>query len=149
MILVIGCGNLLMGDDGFGIHVLEELEKSDLPENIKLIDIGTSSLDILHQLEGIDKVIIIDAVKSGNEPGVVYRLTEKDLLYPDLNFLSLHELKLEHTLSIGKKILGKKFPKEIIIFGVEVERIEGRIELSPKLKKVLPKVVNLVFKEIK
>lgn len=149
MILVIGCGNLLMGDDGFGIHVLEELEKADLPENIKLIDIGTSSLDILHQLEGIDKVIIIDAVKSGNEPGVVYRLTEKDLLYPDLNFLSLHELKLEHTLSIGKKILGKKFPKEIIIFGVEVERIEGRIELSPKLKKVLPKVVNLVFKEIK
>lgn len=137
-----------MGDDGFGIHVLEELEKSDLPENIKLIDIGTSSLDILHQFWGVDKVIIIDAVKSGNEPGVIYRLTEKDLLYPDLNFLSLHELKLEHTLSIGKKILGKKFPKEIIIFGVEVERIEGRIELSPKLKKVLPKVVNLVLKEL-
>ena len=146
--LIIGCGNLLRGDDGLGIHLIKELGKLHLPENVKLIDAGTISIDMLFQMEAVDKVIIVDAVEGGLEPGNIYRLTKEDLASPSANPISLHELKLEHTLKIGEKILGDKFPSEIIIFGVEVGEVKESIALSPKVEKSLPRLIDLLLREL-
>lgn len=146
--LIIGCGNLIRGDDGVGIHLIKELEKLHLPENVKIIDAGTISIDMLFQMEAVDKVIIVDAVEGGIEPGTIYRLTKEDLAPPSATPFSLHELKLEHTLKIGEKILGDKFPSEVIIFGVEVGEIKEGIALSPKIEKSLPRLVDLILQEL-
>ncbi len=146
--LIIGCGNFLRGDDGFGIHLIKELGKLHLPSNVKIIDAGTISIDMLFQMEAVDKVIIVDAVEGGLEPGTIYRLTKEDLASPKANPFSLHELKLEHTLKIGEKILGDKFPAEVIIFGVEAGEVKEGIALSPKVEKSLPRLVDLILQEL-
>lgn len=148
MTLIMGCGNLLRGDDGVGIHVIRELEKLGLSGDVKIVDAGTKGLDMLFQMEGVDKAIIVDAVEGGLEPGTIYRLTKEDLTSPSANPISLHELKLEHTLRIGERILGDKLPPKIIIFGVEVGEVKEGIALSPKVEKSLPRLVDLILQEL-
>ena len=148
-IKIIGCGNLLRGDDGIGIWVLRELEKCPLPRGVELVDMGTRGMDILFQLEDIEKVIIIDAVMSGGEPGTVYRIKREDLGDSKLNFLSLHDLNWQHGLALGEKTLGKNFPKEVLVVGVEIKNVKMRIGLTRPLKDSLPSVVNLIQKELR
>jgi len=148
-IQVLCCGNLFVGDDGFGLYVLKELEKKDLPGNVELIEGGTGGLNILNLVEDADRVIIIDAVKSGGKIGDVYRFTEKDLPPADMSLLSLHDLGLADVLKTGRIIQPDRMPKEVIIIGCEVQRAdEIRLELSPEVAKAVPVVVDMVLKEI-
>ncbi|HVP37397.1 MAG TPA: hydrogenase maturation protease, partial [Terriglobales bacterium] len=79
-ILVVGIGNLLLTDEGVGVHVIQELSKLKLPEGVELADIGTASFDLLTFMEGKDKVIIIDALVSDDKPGTLYHLSPEDLI---------------------------------------------------------------------
>ncbi|MFP3946925.1 MAG: hydrogenase maturation protease, partial [Archaeoglobaceae archaeon] len=74
-IAVIGIGNILLGDEGVGVRIVEELRKSDLPENVEVHDGATSGIALLNFLVDKDKVIIVDAVKGGEEPGTVYQFS--------------------------------------------------------------------------
>lgn len=145
---IICCGNLILGDEGFGIHVYNELEKLNLPKNVEIVDAGTGGLDILNFLEKADKVIFVDAVISGNSPGTIYRLTEKDLDGANLSVNSAHELKLEHVLKMAEQLFEKK--PEIVIFGIEIEKIGNfSMELTPAVQKSIPRVTQLVLREVK
>jgi hydrogenase maturation protease len=144
---IIGCGNTLLSDDGIGIHVINELKKIKIPANVKLLDSGTKSIELINELEKFEKIIFIDSAKSNGKPGTIYRLTEKDL-HVQKNVISLHELKLEHTLALAKNLLGKKFPK-IVIFGVEAKSIEFSTKLSKEVKGAVPKLITLILKELR
>lgn len=148
-IKIIGCGNLLRGDDGIGIWVLRELEKYPLPQEVELVDMGTRGMDILFQLEGAQKVIIIDAVMSGGEPGAIYRMKREDLGKSNVNFLSLHDLNWQDGLALAEKTLGKNFPREVLMVGVEIENLKMGIGLTRPVKDSLPSVVNLIQKELR
>ncbi|MBC7189382.1 hydrogenase maturation protease, partial [Candidatus Aerophobetes bacterium] len=91
-ILVVGVGNILLGDEGIGVHVLKELEKKKLPDNVELLDLGVSSFSLLSHIEGKKKIIIIDAVKAEGAPGSVYRLSIEDIYREEERFFSLHEI---------------------------------------------------------
>ena len=70
----MGAGNILMRDDGIGVRAIERLkELGGLPEEIDVIDAGTATLDALPLLDGVERLIIIDAVKGGGTPGTIYR----------------------------------------------------------------------------
>jgi hydrogenase maturation protease len=148
-IKILGCGNALVGDDGFGIRVIEKLREIKLPENVEIIEAGVGGLAILSWIEGADKVIIIDAVQTGNEPaGTVYRFTDKEMPPSDMFMLSLHDLNLVDTLNIGKLV--QKMPSEIIIYGVEVIRVaEFTKDMTPEVEAAIPEVIDLVIEEIK
>ena len=62
--LIVGIGNLLCRDEGIGVHVIQEMEKMELPGHIELLDIGTSTMDLISYLDGVKKLIVIDAMKS-------------------------------------------------------------------------------------
>lgn len=70
--IIIGVGNLLLGDEGLGVHIVEELNEINLPPNVEFFDGGTGGVSILNLMEGADKVIIVDAVLGGGEPGQIY-----------------------------------------------------------------------------
>lgn len=89
-----------------------------------------------------------DTADSLHEDQSIHRLSKEDLVSPGANPVSTHELKLEHTLKIGEKILGDKFPSEITIFGVEVGEVKEGIALSPKVEKSLPRLVDLILQEL-
>lgn len=148
-IKVLGCGNTLVGDDGIGIRVIERLQEMELPENVEIIDAGVGGMAILSWIEDADKVVIIDAVQTGNEPpGTVYEFTEKELPPSDMFMLSLHDLNLVDTLNVGRVV--QKMPGEIVIIGVEVKRVaEFTKDLTPEVEGAIPEVIDLVLKELK
>jgi len=148
-IVVLGVGNRLMGDDGLGPRVIEELQRRQLPANVEVMDAGVGGIAILSWIEGADKVVIVDSVQTNNEPpGTVYRFTEKELPPSDMFMLSLHDLNLVDTLNIGRVV--QKMPDEIVIIGVEVKRVaQFDDKLTPEVEAALAEVVDLVMQEIK
>jgi len=148
-IKILGCGNTLVGDDGVGIRIIERLRELKLPPNVEVIDAGVGGLAILSWIEDADKVIIVDAVQTGNEPpGTVYEFTDKELPPSNMFMLSLHDLNLVDTINVGRLV--QKMPGEIVIIGVEVKRVaEFTKELTPEVEAAIPEVLDLVLKELK
>ena len=146
-IIILGVGNILLKDEGIGVHVVLELQKQKLPSNVEVIDAGTASLNILACLNNTKKLIIIDAVKGRRNPGMIYRIYPNDLEnLEDKDSLSLHQIDVMQSLRIIAKTSG--LPDEVVIIGIEPENIEWGTELSNKLKSKIPQVVSRVLKEI-
>ena len=143
-IAVVGVGNLLLKDEGIGIHVVRALQESPLPDGVVVIDGGTSP-DVLDYLEPVDKLVIIDAADAGGIPGAIYRFRPDDLTLETEEAISLHELGLVSSLKM-MSLLGKA-PPEVIIIGIQPKKIAWGMELSPELKKKVPEIVRAVLKE--
>ncbi len=148
MTTVIACGNLLRSDDGVGTYVFRELTKSGVPCGVILIEPGTSILDILLSAEKDDKLLVIDAVKSGNHPGTIYRIPAEQLGAFMENNLTLHDLGPQDIPAIGRAIWGEEFNGRLIVLGVEVKSTEFGVGLSPEVKEALPRLIGLVREEM-
>ena len=147
IITVLGIGNLLLQDEGVGIHLVQKLaDKGGLP-NVKIVDGGTAP-DIFSLIDGnIDKLIIVDAAIAGGKPGTIYRFNIDDLDSGSPAPVSLHELGIVDSLKL-MSAFGNQ-PESVTIFGIEPEVIDYGLELSPKLEKKMPRLIKLVFDEIK
>ncbi|MCS7121689.1 MAG: HyaD/HybD family hydrogenase maturation endopeptidase [Archaeoglobaceae archaeon] len=147
-IAVVGVGNLLLGDEGFGVHVLNRLKSLPLPENVEIYEYGVAGLKILRVFDEADKVIFIDAIKLGKKPGTIYVLSmnfdDESAVDRIVKMQSLHDLDLTTTLSIAK-LAGFKVPREIVVLGVEPKEIEPKIGLSKEVEEALPKVVEILL----
>ncbi len=146
-ILVLGIGNILLRDEGFGVRVIERMREISLPADVELVDGGTAGADLLDVLAERRKVIVIDAVRADCEPGTVLRFTADDLVRPDGVGMSLHELGLAEALTMTKQ-LGCA-PKDVVVFGVKPKDLRCGLELSGEIAALVPKVVELVLAEIK
>jgi hydrogenase maturation protease len=144
-IAIVGCGNLLLGDDGIGIYVLNELKKLKLPKNIELIDAGVNAIQILSELNKFEKIIIVDAIKA--RVGKLYKFKADKLRNLKSNLISTHNITLPHTFEL-LKILNKKSLNKITIYGIGVRNIEFGKGLSKKLKKIVPRIVEKILGEI-
>jgi len=87
-------GNLIYRDEGIGVHIIQEMGKMELPSHIELLDIGTSTMDLISYLKEVKKLIIIDAMRAGGKPGTIYKCKPEDLLPKDEGPISLHEIGL-------------------------------------------------------
>ncbi len=143
--VIVGVGNLLLKDEGIGVHVVRALQELNLPHDIQVIDGGTS-LDLPYYLKDVDKLIIIDAVKAGGKPGVIYRFRPHDLNIESKGIISAHELGLGQSLKI-MSLIGRE-PKEIVIIGIEPKEIDWGTEVSAELQQKIPEIVNVVLGEI-
>ncbi len=146
-ILVMGLGNLLMSDDGLGSRVISELEKRYLPcEEVNLLDGGTLGLDLLPRLEGVDKLLIVDALQMGVEPGLVFRLEGEEVPRAFANKLSVHQMGLQDLLAVAE--LQGHLPSELVVIGAQSAEIEMVMELSPAVEAAFEKVVSAVLAEL-
>jgi hydrogenase maturation protease len=142
--LIVGIGNLLCRDEGIGVHVVQEMSKMELPSHIELLDIGTSTMDLISYLEGVKKLIAIDAMKAGEAPGTIYKCKPQDLMPEGEGPISLHEIGLLETLSMAKK-MGNEI--STVIIGVEPKVMDWGMELSGELKSRIPMIIEAVLKE--
>ena len=151
-ILIVGVGNVLHGDDGFGIEVVNRLmQKQDLPEEVKVMETGIGGMSLIQELMyGYDALAVVDAYKNNGEPGKLYML---EPLLPDMSDMNAHELRdyfadthyatpmralnlLEH---IGD------LPKHIRIIGCEPEELDDlRIGLSPAVQTAIEPAVQMI-----
>jgi hydrogenase maturation protease len=145
-ITVLGIGNLLLKDEGIGVHLVQKLAGIVNNANVKIIDAGTSP-DFLSLIEGnTDKLIVVDAVKAGNEPGTIYRLTLDDLGLDSTSPVSLHEIGVLDSLKI--MALFDRLPESTVIIGIEPKTIDFGLDLSPEVEGKIPETINLVLTEI-
>jgi len=145
-IVIIGVGNLLMKDEGIGIHAVQALQEIDLPPDVKIIDGGTSP-DLISYTRAGDKMIIIDAARAGGEPGAIYRFKPEDIAAGKGSLTSAHEMGVVENLNL-MTFTGNE-PAEVIIIGIEPAVIDWGTELSPQLQQRLPALVKVVLKEIR
>jgi len=143
-ILVVGIGNLLCRDEGIGVHIIQAMEKMELPNHIELLDIGTSTMDLISYLDEVKKLIVIDAMKAGGTPGTIYKCRPEDLLPKDEGPISLHEIGLLESLNMAEKI-GMKI--NTVVIGVEPKVLDWGFELSEEMKSRIPTIIEVVLKE--
>jgi len=146
-IVILGVGNLLLGDEGVGVHLIQKLREMQLGEGVELVDGGTSLLDFIPQREDVSKLIIVDAIKLGGKPGTTYKICVDDsLLKGAKGMISLHQMGVVETLAIAQKM--GKLPHTVII-GIEPKEISYGLELSPEVEREMGKMVNLILGEVK
>jgi len=148
--LILGIGNPILGDDGVGFHVAQELARRVKDDAIDIEDACTGGLNLLDLMAGYDKVIIIDAIKTEQgEPGEIYKLRPEDFSTSVHLASSLHDVNFPTVLEIGNKFMPGEMPREIVIFAIEVEEIETFTEeMTTKVQEAVPQVVKLVLGEI-
>lgn len=145
-IVVIGVGNLLLADEGVGIHAVQELKKESFPPFVEIIDGGTAGIDLLFLLEDAHRAIIIDCVEAASEPGTILRIPVEELiLQAPAQAISLHDINLIGVLSMAKDL--GKLPATVI-FGVQPAEIRFGTELTTAVNESLPRLLDLVQEEI-
>jgi hydrogenase maturation protease len=143
-ILIVGIGNLLCRDEGIGVHVIQAMKNMKLPDYIDLLDMGTATMDLISYLDGVNKLIVIDAMKAGGTPGTVYKCRPEDLLPEEEGPISLHEIGLLESLNLAQK-MGMEI--DTVIIGIEPKLIEWGMELSEEVRNKIPTVIEAILKE--
>ena len=144
-LLVLGIGNILMGDEGVGVHVVRHLEKEDVPAGVELLDGGTGSFLLLDPMQLARKVILIDATLDANPPGTVRRLAPRfSTDYP--RTLAAHDIGLKDLLD-AFYLLGHNV--DVVLFAVSIAPLqELELDMSPELVAQVPKIAAMVKDEI-
>lgn len=145
-ILIIGFGNILMGDDGVGIHLVRKLASQPLPVQVELLDGGVNSFAALAEIRYVTHGIFIDAMTGGGEPGDIYRLTADHLdSMPCNNVLSVHDCSLIDSLRLYQQ-MGDLPP--VIIYGIEPETMDLGMELSPQVTLAIDIVISKIMEDL-
>ena len=148
--LVLGIGNPILGDDGVGFHIAQELAREVKDENIDVKDTSAGGLNLLELIVGYDKVIIIDAIMTKDgEAGEIYQLRPADVGETAQSTISAHHLDLLAMIKLGKELFPGKMPEEVKVLAVGVQEVAWVTEeLTGKVKEAVPMAVNLVLEEI-
>jgi hydrogenase maturation protease len=145
--LVLGLGNILLGDEGVGVRVVERLDALyDFPEGTQVLDGGTLALDLLPYVEDTDRLVVIDAVDMGAEPGTTVRIVDEEVP----TFLSIkvspHQMGLADILSATR--LRDLYPEELVLWGVQPGVIEATLDLSPHVTAQMETLVEGVLADL-
>ena len=146
-IVVFGCGNILFGDDGFGPCVAEYLQNCvELPENVSVINAGTSVREILFDFilspQRPKKIIVIDAVDVNKKPGEVFNLNVDELPLNKIDDFTLHEMPTSNLLKELKDFCNV----DVVIIAVQIEHMPEAV--SPGLSDALTESVAVAAKEV-
>ena len=151
-VLVAGVGNVLDGDDGFGVELAWRLARLELPAGVKVIETGIGGMSLVQELmQGYDAVLLLDAHQAGGAPGTL-RLLEPTL--PDLSALDAHQLRdyfadTHYATPLRALALASRLgclPRRVAIVGCEPARIEAlQPGLSPQVQAALDGAARMVL----
>ena len=144
-VVVLGIGNELLKDEGIGVHVARELARQTFASPVEIIEAGTVP-DCWQGDEPVRRLVVIDAVYGGSEPGAIYRFGPEDVEFETCLITSIHQLSFVDSLKLSE-ITGNK-PEKTVIIGVEPKEVAWGTELSKELRDRVPDVVKIVLKEI-
>lgn len=146
-IVVLGVGNLLLSDEGIGVHVVNKLMEMALPPEVEVIEGGIYGLGLMNVVMGAERLIVIDAVRGGGPPGSIYQFNIEELTtYPDVYKMSVHEVSILEVIRLSG-LVGRT-PKTTVI-GVEPKSLETGMELSPEIQAKVPRIIELILDELK
>lgn len=138
-VTVLGVGNVILSDEGFGVRVMEYLAANyEFPENTQLVDGGTLGIELTQYVTGTKKLLILDSINSGGEKGKVFCFKNENVLAHFEDKISAHEVGVRDVLAL-LKVTGKS-PEEVAVIGAEPYDLNPGVGLSKDMLKLLPKV---------
>lgn len=146
--LVLGLGNVLLGDEGVGVRVVERLlERYDFPAGVQVMDGGNQGLYLLPYVEDATRLVVVDAVQARRPPGSLMRLTGDEIpIFLDTAKISPHQEGLQDLLAVAK--LKGHLPEQVVFWGVQVESLGVGLELSPAVASQVDALVEKVLVEL-
>ena len=146
--LVLGIGNVLLQDEGLGVHALAELQRRfTFDEGVELLDGGTAGVELMRYLDGREHVVVIDAIAAGHPPGSVFRVEGEDVPRTFHQRISPHQIGLSDVLATA--LITDALPAEIVMFGVEPHTMKTGLALTPVVEASLDKLVDTVVGELR
>jgi len=147
-ITVLGIGNILLQDEGFGVRIVEELHRRYLfPDDVQVLDGGTLGMDLLRFISGSEKLLVVDAIAGSGPPGSFYRLAGQEVQAYFSEKVSLHEMGIRDVLA-ALEVLGHPVA-EVVVLGVEPAVLELGLELTPVVAAAVEKTVAAVIAQLK
>jgi hydrogenase maturation protease len=142
---IIGCGNLTRSDDGAGVVVARQLieyvgRRPQLGGHVSVIDAGTGGMDVMFRARGASRLVIVDASRSGAEPGAIFEVPGAELEREHAAAYSLHDFRWEHALHAGRKIFREAFPRDVAVFLIEAGSLDFGLELTPPVREAVRRV---------
>lgn len=145
-ILILCTGYPFGTDAAFGSHVFKAMGKMRLPENVELMDVGEFASLVPNDIEGREKLIVIDVFRTGDKPGTLVRLKPEKMPIP---WDDATDVAKFHLLEILQDFyLMGKYPETILIGVVPKDIKTIGTELTPEIEKKIPEVIDLIMKEI-
>ncbi len=143
--LVLGLGNVLMGDEGIGVHVVRALEQHPLPDNVECLDGGTGGFILLEPLQSADRIILIDAAADGNPPGTVSRTTPQfSRDYPPT--LTAHDVGVKDLLDVFYMQGGNR---AVVLYAITIDPLQPiTMDLSALGAKSADEAVQRILEEL-
>ena len=143
--LVLGLGNVIMGDEGIGVHVVRALEKLTLPDHVECLDGGTGGFILLEPLQAADHILLIDATDDGNPPGTVTRTTPRfSADYPPT--LTAHDIGVKDLLDAFYIQSGER---EVVLYAISIDPKQPiSMELSESCAKARDEAVQRIGAEL-
>ena len=140
--LILGIGNYLMGDEGVGVQLIQEMTRRDLPENIDILDGGTGGFLLLGYFEAYGRIIFVDATMDGKEEGTISLIKPKFAAdFPSA--LSVHDVGLKDMIESVYLMDSKP---EIYLFTISIKEMKPMtLELSPNVKKAIPETIEQIM----
>ena len=133
--VLIGCGNLLRGDDAAGPMTIRQLWArwgESVPTGIRVVDGGTAGMDVAFQMRGARRVLIVDACLTGEEPGTLYRVPGAEVEnVPPVDGMNLHAFRWDHALAFARWLLKDDYPTDITVYLIEAAQTDFGAPLSP------------------
>lgn len=147
-VLVLGIGNLIMTDDGIGVRVVQQLAKRyRIPDGVVLLEGGTLGINLLPELEGVKRLLVVDALETGKQPGTLQRLEGDEIPLSFETRYSPHELGLRDLLTVAA-LMGDA-PGEVVLWGIQPERLDLGEELSATVAARLDELTDRVADELR
>jgi hydrogenase maturation protease len=145
--VVLGAGSPLMGDDGLGIEVLETISQKWLESpTLRFLDGGIWGMRLLPHIEEADKLLVIDAVRTGAAPGTLVRLERSEIPRHLRTKISPHQIDLSEVFAVAE--LRGTFPSEAVVLGIEPAQIEAYMEISPEVIATVPFLLEAVERQL-
>jgi hydrogenase maturation protease len=146
MIAIIGCGNLNRRDDGAGPEVMRALKArlGGREPDVLLLDAGTDGTAVMFAARGCRSLIVVDACRSGSEPGAVVEVPGAELQQRYQPSLNLHDFRWDHALYAGRAIYGADFPDDVVVMLIEAADVDFGLGLSPQVTEGVAKVAARV-----
>jgi hydrogenase maturation protease len=146
-VLILGLGNLLLSDEGVGVHAVNALgRRFQMPEGVESLDGGTSGMDLLDAIAGRDHLIVCDAIRSDERPGSVQRIDGDSIPAFFATRISPHQLGLSEVLA-NLELLGER-PGHVTIIGVVPADLSLGIELSAAGREGMEKSIDFILDDL-
>jgi len=145
--VVLGIGNTILTDEAAGVRAVELLEQRyRVPDNVLVIDGGTSGMEMIEDLSNLDFLIVLDVVKTGAAPGTVVKIAGQEIPVFFRRKLSPHQIGLPDVLASLELL--DTMPKEIIVLGVEPISLELGMEMTATIAAKVPELVDMAVAEL-